>query len=137
MIILNLPTLIAIAVLYLLSFPLGALMCRYVSMKLSAALNVTLVVLGVLALIFFAVVGDKIVSGNIFRYSDILLIFIPLYFYVPNLMLYFKMRKTCKRNGAGKEKYSFKKNALMAAILTACHFPILYFFVGLFVYVSY
>ena len=134
--ILNLPTLIAIAVLYLLSFSVGALMCRYVSMKLSAVLNVTLGVLGVLVLILFAVFGD-IGRGNVSSYGDICLILIPLYFYVPNLILYFKMRKICKRNGAGKEKYSFKKNALTAAILTACHFPVLYFYAVLFVMALY
>lgn len=137
MIILNLPALIAIAVLYLLAFPLGALLCSYVSMKLSAAVNVILGVLGVLGLILFDIVGDKIVSGNIIRYGDIFLILIPLYIYVPNLILYFKTRKTRRRNGVLKEKYAFKKNALMAAILTACHFPILYIYAGLFVFVSY
>lgn len=137
MIRLNLPALIAIAVLYILAFLLGALMCRYVSIKLSAAVNVILGVLGVLALILFVVVGYKIVSGNIIRYGDIFLILIPLYIYVSNLILYFKTRKTRKQNGVLKEKYAFKKNALMAGLLTACHFPILYIYAGLFVFVSY
>lgn len=130
--ILNLPMLIAIAVLYLFEFPLGALLCRYMSIKLLAAVNVILSILSVLALILLAVFGD-IGCGNVSRYSDVCLIFIPLYFYVPNLIIYFKMRKTHKRNGAVKEKYALKKNALMAVILTACHFPILYFYAGLFI----
>lgn len=134
--ILSLPILIAAAVLYLFEFPLGALMCRYVSMKLLAAVNVILGGLGILALILIAVVGD-IGCGNVSRYSDICLIFIPLYFYVPNLIIYFKMRKKRKRNGEITGKYVFKRNALMAAILTACHFPILYFYAGLFVFVYY
>lgn len=134
--ILSLPILIAVAVLYLFEFPLGALMCRYVSMKLLAAVNVILGVLGILALILIAVVGD-IGCGNISSYGNICLIFIPLYFYVPNLIIYFKMSKKRKRNGEIKGKYVFKRNALMAAILTACHFPILYFYAGLFVFVYY
>lgn len=134
--ILSLPILIAVAVLYLFEFPLGALMCRYVSMKLLAAVNVILGGLGILALILIAVVGD-IGCGNVSRYSNICLIFIPFYFYVPNLIIYFKMRKTRKRNGAVKEKYALKKNALVALILTACHLPILYFYVALFVMVLY
>lgn len=134
--ILSLPMLIAAAVLYLFEFPIGALMCRYVSMKLLAAVNVILGILGVLALILIAVVGD-IGCGNVSRYSDICLIFIPFYFYVPNLIIYFKMRKKRKRNGEIKVKYVFKRNALMAAILTACHLPILYFYVVLFIMVLY
>lgn len=134
--ILNLPMLIAIAVLYLFEFPLGALLCRYMSIKLSAVVNVILGILGVLTLILLAVFGD-IGCGNVSRYSNICLIFIPFYFYVPNLIIYFKMRKIRKRNGAVKEKYALKKNALMAVILTACHFPILYFYVVLFVMALY
>ncbi|MDE5576449.1 MAG: hypothetical protein K2J11_03570 [Oscillospiraceae bacterium] len=118
--ILNLPTLIAIAVLYLFEFPLGALLCRYVSKKLSAVLNVAL---GILALILFGIVGDKIDNENVSRNGKILLMFISFYIYIPNLILYFKIRNTRKKLGAKKENYSFKKNVGMAAILTACHFP--------------
>ena len=106
------------------------------SIKLSAVVNVILGILGVLTLILLAVFGD-IGCGNVSRYSNICLIFIPFYFYVPNLIIYFKMRKIRKRNGAVKEKYALKKNALMAVILTACHFPILYFYVVLFVMALY
>ncbi len=137
MIILNLPALIAIAVIYLLAFPLGALLCSYVSMKLLAAVNVILGVLGVLGLILFDIVGDKIVSGNRIRYRNIFLILIHLYIYVPNHLLYFKTRKVRKQNGVVKEKYAFKNNALMAGILTACHFPIFNIYAGLFVFISY
>ena len=118
MIILNLPTLIAIVVLYLFEFPLGALMCRYVSVKRAAVLNLILGILGVRVFIIF---GDTVSVPP--QYSVIFLIMLPFYIYIPNLIFYFKMRSIRKRSSVEKEKYFFKRNAGMAAILTVCHFP--------------
>ncbi len=113
-------TLIVLAVLYILSFPLGALLCRYKPIKLTVIVNI---ILGIMEVIFIFVSED-----GIYRYGEVFLSFIIAYLYVPNLILYFKMRSKCKRNGVGKEKYTFKRNAGMAAILTACHFPIFFYY---------
>lgn len=118
MIILNLPTLIAIAVLYLFEFPLGTLMCRYVSVKRATVSNLILGILGVLVFIIF---GDTVSVPP--QYSVIFLIMLPFYIYIPNLIFYLKMRSICKQSGVEKEKYFFKRNAVIAAILTVCHFP--------------
>ena len=122
MIILNLPVLIAIAVLYLLVFPLGALLCRYVTIKITLIVNV---ILGIMEVIFIFVS-----AGAIYRCDEVFLTFVPVYIYIPNLILYFKMRKKCKRNNERK-KYTFKRNAGMAAILAACYFPFFYFCLAL------
>lgn len=118
--VLDLITLIILAVIYILEFPLGALLCSYVPMKLSAAVNVILGVLGVLGFIIFEF------AGGYFPDTANFLLFLPFYIYIPNLILYFKIRGIHRRCGTGKEKYSFKKNAGMAAILTVCSFPIVW-----------
>lgn len=116
--ILSLPILIAAAVLYLFEFPLGTLMCRCVSVKRVAIVNIILGILGVLVFIIF---GDTV--SVLPQDSVIFLIMLPFYIYIPNLIFYFKMRSILKRSCVEKEKYSFKRNAGMAAILTVCHFP--------------
>ena len=118
MIVLNLPALIAIAVLYLLVFPLGALLCRYVTIKITITVNV---ILGIMAIIFIYVS-----AVDIYYCDEVFLTFVPVYIYIPNLILYFNMRKKCKRNNE-KKKYTFKRNAGMTAILAACYFPFFYF----------
>lgn len=116
--ILSLPILIAVAVLYLFEFPLSTLMCRCVSVKRVAIVNIILGILGVLVFIIF---GDTV--SVLPQDSVIFLIMLPFYIYIPNLIFYFKMRSILKRICVEKEKYSFKRNAGMAAILTVCHFP--------------
>lgn len=118
--IINLPTLIALAVIFL-EIPLGAFLCSYVSVKRIAVANVILGILGALVSI---ILGDTVSVPP--QYSAIFLIMLPFYIYIPNLIVYFKMRSIRKRSGVGKEIYSFKRNAGIAAILTACHFPTLF-----------
>lgn len=103
--------LIALSVSYLLMFPLGALLCRYVPIKLTAIVNI---ILGIIGPIFTFV--------NLF-YSEVLFTFVPVYIYIPNLILYFKMRSLCRRNGVEKEKYDIKINFNLTIFLTACYFP--------------
>lgn len=122
-------TLIVLSALYILSFPLGALLCRYKSIKLIVIVNI---ILGIMEVIFIFVS-----ESDIYRYDEVFFPFIIVYLYIPNLMLYFKMRSKCKRNGVGKEKYAFKRNAGTAAILTACHFPIFFIMIFLSIFTSY
>ncbi len=122
-------TLIVLSVVYVLAFPIGALLCRYKSINLTVIVNI---ILGIMEVIFIFVS-----EGGIYRYEKVFLTFIPVYLYVPNLILYFKMRSKCKRNGVGKEKYAFKRNAGMAAILTVCHFPIIFIMIYLSIFMLY
>ncbi len=106
------------AVIYLLTFPLGALLCRYVPVKLTAIVNI---ILGVIGLIFMFVIIMSFYGEGLVFFA-----FVPVYIYIPNLILYFKMRSLCRRNGVEKEKYNIKVNFHLTTFLTACYFPIVF-----------
>ena len=112
--VIGLIVLIPLAIIYILGFPLGALLCRYVPIELTEEVNITL---GILVFIFMFVRLD------IFFYSEVLFTFVPVYIYIPNLILYFKMRSLYKRRGAEKEKYDINNNFRLTAFLTVCYFP--------------
>ena len=110
--------LIVLSVLvYVLVLPIGALLCRYVPIKLTAIVNITL---GIMSLIFmFVSLGSKY-GGEVF------FTFLPVYIYIPNLILYFKMRSLCRRNGVEKEKYDIKIHVRLTTFLASCYFPIIF-----------
>ena len=113
--VIGLIVLIPLAIIYILSFPLGALLCRYVPIELTAVVNITL---GILVFIFM-----MFVTLDIFFYDEIFFTFVPVYIYIPNLILYFKMRSLYRRRGAEKAKYDINNNFRLTAFLTVCYFP--------------